>query len=47
MERLTGPSAAATIYAQRPENVYWSASGNLLSNNEVAFQSAYAHSKVL
>lgn len=34
VERLSGPTAAATVYLQNPENIYWSATGNLLSNSE-------------
>jgi hypothetical protein len=34
MERLTGHNASATAFIQNPENVYWSATGNLLPDKE-------------
>jgi hypothetical protein len=46
VERLRGPKASATVFVQNPENVYWSATGNLLPENENKVGLAKVNGKV-
>jgi hypothetical protein len=46
IEHLTAPNASATVFVQNPENIYWSTTGNLLTDKENKLGLANLNGKV-